>query len=536
MRASDGNTPPAKPSAKRFPVLTQAVLDAMMLAQRLNLGPPAPIARPLRRAARAMLVARSTDAGLESWDQPLIRRRDPLSAAPTNAPQASQGVPRSMPPASPTERPPEPRVDASTSPRSPPEFPSIASRPAPMSCLLATSSLDVGGMDEVVAFFARRLPRHGVVTTVVHAVESRVAGGTPTGWLGRQLSSEGIRTLQLDATAGRKFIEELRPQVISAHDPPPWVLEAAIRHAIPYVETLHGMHSLFNADWAAEAKRSTTIAFHIAVSELVRQQYLHGNPHFPPSRIRTIPNGVDDERRVLGNRQQARARLGLTDEFLFVSLARHCLQKNTYGLVDAFDDVAARHPRAHLVIAGRPDDPGYFGQVLRLRERLKHGNRVHLRDHTAEPAELLAAADGFVLDSFFEGWSLASMEALYSGVPVVLSEVGGATEQVGADSRRGICVPNPLGDPLAVNWDSIRTRRFARQVNREPLVGAMDSLVVGSEEWLRSRPVLAAESARRFHPDECVRRHRQVLADAIDQARATPSSRHATKETLAPVK
>ena len=53
------------------------------------------------------------------------------------------------------------------------------------------------------------------------------------------------------------------------------------------------------------------------------------------------------------------------------------------------------------------------------------------------PPHLLAAADGFVLDSFFEGWSLASMEALFAGVPMVLSEVGGAREQIGDDPSVG---------------------------------------------------------------------------------------------------
>ena len=49
------------------------------------------------------------------------------------------------------------------------------------------------------------------------------------------------------------------------------------------------------------------------------------------------------------------------------------------------------------------------------------------------------------------------------------------------------------------------------------------------------RPGLAAESAQRFHPLACVRSHVQVLADAIDQARAAQSSaRRAREERLAP--
>ena len=60
---------------------------------------------------------------------------------------------------------------------------------------------------------------------------------------------------------------------------------------------------------------------------------------------------------------------------------------------------------------------------------------------------LLAGADAFALEFFFEGWSLASVEALFAGLPVVLIKVGWAREQVGDDQRRGLVVSNPLGDP-----------------------------------------------------------------------------------------
>jgi glycosyltransferase involved in cell wall biosynthesis len=249
----------------------------------------------------------------------------------------------------------------------------------------------------------------------------------------------------------------------------------------------------------------------VAVSELVRQQYLADNRDFPPDRIVLIPNGVDDERRPGGDRAAARSRLGLTEEYLFVSLARHCVQKNSYGLLNAFGELARHRPEVHLVIAGRRDDLRYYRKVLRLRDSLPCRDRIHLRDHVATPAELLAAADGFVLDSFFEGWSLASMEALFAGLPVVLSDVGGAREQIGGDPARGYLVANPLGDPLSVDWDSVGTARFRAQVNRDELVSAMDRLAADREVYVQDRQRLASESAERFSADSCLAHHAAVL-------------------------
>ena len=148
---------------------------------------------------------------------------------------------------------------------------------------------------------------------------------------------------------------------------------------------------------------------------------------------------------------------------------------------------------------------------MRLRDEMPCRDRIHLRDNAVAPAELLAASDGFVLDSFFEGWSLASNEALFAGLPVVLSEVGGAREQVGDDLNRGYLAANPLGDPLAVTWESLAAARFRPQVNRDEIVSAMDHLVTHREHYLTNRGRLAAESAARFSADVCLAQHAAVL-------------------------
>jgi glycosyltransferase involved in cell wall biosynthesis len=378
-------------------------------------------------------------------------------------------------------------------------------------CLLVTRALDVGGLDEMVAFLARRLPPHGVRTAVLHATSSPFANGEPRGRLGRMLRSQGIEVHAADEGGAPGWIERWRPDVISGHHAPAWVLAAARRLSVPYVDTFHGSHDLFAADWQAEAARGADLSAIVSVCEFVRRQYLAGNPHFPHDRIVVIPNGVDDERRSGGDRVAARSRLGLTDEYLFVSLARYCLQKNSYGLLSAFAELARNRPEAHLVIAGRPDDVRYYRQTLRLRDSLPCRDRIHLRDHVAAPAELLAAANGFVLDAFFEGGPLVSMEALCTGVPVVLSEAGMAREQIGDDRRRGYLVANPLGDPLRANWESMGAARRYPQVNRDEFAAAMERLVAGREEYLRGRERLAAESAVRFSADACLARHAAVL-------------------------
>jgi glycosyltransferase involved in cell wall biosynthesis len=381
----------------------------------------------------------------------------------------------------------------------------------PLRAVIAIDVLDVGGMDEFVAFLGRRLPRFGVETVVAYAGTRMEGYQGHAGRLVSALEDEGVATLALDERTCRDQLRAFAPAVISAHGAPTWLPAAAADLGVPYVETLHGMHHFLHPQvWPGERERARQISAQIAVSELVRRQYLAGNPDFPADRLVTIPNGVDPERVRMVDRDAAREALGLQDEFLFLSLARYGLQKNTYALLTAFAEVAAGNPGAHLLIAGRADDARYYAQVRAYADQLAVSDRIHLRGHCPNPAALLAAADGFVLDSFFEGWSLASMEALTSGVPVVLTDVGGAREQLEAGDR-GILVDHPAGDPTALDWATISDLRFRPQQNEAQLVAAMNKLIGDRAHWAERRSQLRAETLAEFSAEQCLRRHAEVL-------------------------
>lgn len=377
-------------------------------------------------------------------------------------------------------------------------------------CLLATETLDAGGMDEVVAFLTRGLPQFGFRVAVLHTPTD---SSSVLGRLGRVLREEGAEVVDLDRENCATWIRNWRPDVLSVHGAPEWLLEAAAACSVPTIETLHGMHNQFNAAASEVARRRELLAGLVSVSEMVRKQYLAIDVQCDPDSVVTIPNGVGAPRQQSMPRKQARELLGLRDEHLLVSLSRHCVQKNTYGLASAFSRVAETVPDAHLLICGRPDDTAYAGQVASLRDKMRHGDRLHLRDHSPHPGVLLSAADGFVLDSFFEGWALSSMEALIAGIPVIVSEVGGAREQLEGRPDWGLLVSNPMGNPLAVDWDSMTAARFQRQSNQDELVEAMVSFS-RDNIWDLSQQSFAPDAAARFDGDLCLRRHAEVLRAA----------------------
>lgn len=454
-------------------------------------------AMPLPPTARLMLgrvlprLAKGSSGRIQGWDQPLLPDVPACGPQQDLSGEASAGEP---------SRRGGTEAGTYTAPVR------GTGTSSALRCAILTESIDVGGMDEVVAFLARELPRHGVHVAVMHVP---IDPDQAVGRLGQALRAEGVEVVDLRAAEARRWIDMWRPDVVSAHGAPDSALEAVAASGTPVVETLHGMHTLFGATRRDVAARADLLSAVVSVSSTVLAQYLSFGG-MQPNRAVVIPNGLG-RHLPPQSRQAARHSLGLTDEYAFVSLARHSLQKNSYGLLTAFEEVSDLHPGAHLVVAGRPDDAGYTAQLVELRSRLKAKDRIHLRDHMPDPGRLLAAADGFVLDSYFEGWSLASMEALAVGLPVVLAEVGGAREQIESVPACGHLVRNPLGDPLAVNWDSMTATRFRNQVNRHELVTAMSDLVTQRDMWLARREEIASAARAVFTPDECVARHLAVL-------------------------
>src|SRR5205807_4507369 len=111
--------------------------------------------------------------------------------------------------------------------------------------------------------------------------------------------------------------------------------------------------------------------------------------------------------------------------------------------VDAMS-LLTSHPDVHLAIAGRGD----LADALSARAReLGVAGRLHLLGLRSDVADVLAAADLFVLPSLSEGLPLALLEAMFAGLPIVASRVGEIPTAL-VDGECGVLVPP--GDPAAL--------------------------------------------------------------------------------------
>ena len=139
--------------------------------------------------------------------------------------------------------------------------------------------------------------------------------------------------------------------------------------------------------------------------------------------IHLVPNGIDTARFRRSPRANSLTELGISPDHLVVLfMARIHQTKGPDMIVDAFTRIADRHPAAILVLAGNDEQNLLAGLRARLAEKsLTHRFIAPGMVIGEQKLDLLARADLFVLASVGEGQSMATLEALASGTPAIVS-------------------------------------------------------------------------------------------------------------------
>ena len=132
----------------------------------------------------------------------------------------------------------------------------------------------------------------------------------------------------------------------------------------------------------------------------------------------------------------------LQDKLFILFLGRLDIQQKGLDLlIPAFGRLKRVCPGAHLVLAG-PDEDAGGKRIRQLALEHEVEEAVTLTGLISGPVKLAALqdADLFVLPSRFEGLSIALLEALYSGLPVVVTDRVGLWRQV-EKNRCGLVTP-----------------------------------------------------------------------------------------------
>jgi glycosyltransferase involved in cell wall biosynthesis len=160
----------------------------------------------------------------------------------------------------------------------------------------------------------------------------------------------------------------------------------------------------------------------------------------PESQVRLIYNGV---RLPNGDitRNEARAALGLEQEGLVASVVANLFPyKGHLDLIAALAGISDRLPQPWtLLCAGR--DGGSGPEIAHAIDEAGLGERIRLLGERSDIPLLLKASDfGILAPKGNEGFSNAVLEFMASGLPMVVTDVGGNAEAV-TDGETGLVVP-----------------------------------------------------------------------------------------------
>jgi glycosyltransferase involved in cell wall biosynthesis len=319
--------------------------------------------------------------------------------------------------------------------------------------------LEIGGLEMVVANLAKQIRRrfqlHVICLERLGPVAGQIAyAGVPVECIGHRDTSVARSVVEL-----RRRLRALRPDVVHTHNE-----KAHIRGALAtlawscgpaLVHTRHGRSTV--TGWAAGLAhriavwRSTCI---VSVSDDASAvARLEGAA---PERVRVIRNGVDLGR-CEGSSLQDRRRMRA------VAVARLTPVKDLPTLLRAARLVCDVHADFHLdVIGDGPSRPG-LESLCRTLHLERH---VTFHGAAADVSGYLAAATLFVQSSLSEGISLALLEAMAAGLPVVATHVGGTPEVVENRITGMLVSPRDPDGLAAAMLTVLGDRELARTMGR----------------------------------------------------------------------
>ena len=207
-----------------------------------------------------------------------------------------------------------------------------------------------------------------------------------------------------------------------------------------------------------------SVAAWIGLSDIFRAPHLAAG--LPPERFHVLHNPVDIDRfRPLAapERQARRARLGIDpDARVVVTIGAVQARKGIDRMLDAWEAMGPRPGRDLFLIVGPataqegllPPMASFAEAMRRRAERPALRGTVRFTGRSGRIEDELAVSDLFLFLSRREGFGTVIIEAMASGLPVVLSPLDGIGREIVAEGETGHVVADP--DDAAAVGDLVR--------------------------------------------------------------------------------
>jgi glycosyltransferase involved in cell wall biosynthesis len=307
------------------------------------------------------------------------------------------------------------------------------------------SSLAIGGMEQFVLRLARAQRAAGHPVSVLSIREGPLAEDARTAGVPARVL--GGRSKVTRVLSGIAHFARTRPHILHVHNPPslPYGMIGRRVSGARLVMTHHGQLELDVLSPAAQRRIDALVA----VSDAVRNALTSQGMADRRGSVTVVRNGVEMPAPRRG-RSEVRADLGLTTECVGIIVARIDRFKGHRTLLR----VLAEYARKDLVVLVAGDGPERAAIEAEAQGLRLAPTRVRFLGFRSDVADLLAAADFFVLPSLTEGLPLSVLEAMAAALPVISTPVGGVPEVV-RDGEEGLLVPVDDGAALGQAIDQL---------------------------------------------------------------------------------
>jgi acetyltransferase-like isoleucine patch superfamily enzyme/glycosyltransferase involved in cell wall biosynthesis len=392
-------------------------------------------------------------------------------------------------------------------------------RSRPLRAVVELGSFDKGGLQKVVLDMALRLDPGLIEMTIVS-----------TGVLGDLAGIAQRNGLRVEQVAGARqtagyadLLDEISPDISISHFSDTGYRLFAER-GIPNITFIHNVYA-FLTDAEKQALRSNDpyVARYISVSPKATV-FAIANIGLAAHKIVTIPNSLsieEYERRERSPCLLTRADLGLMDDdYVFVHVASYNLHKGHFLIADALRHVLRKRQDVKVVCVGNVIVPQH-AEMLR-----EHLHTAGLERHMLMPGYFgdiegpLRLADGFLLPSFIEGWSIAMNEAMFFAKPMILTDTGGAADVI-ENGDTGLLIPTEYDDITALSHDELDRLAYKPQSYRTgPLLAdAMLSFASDRERWAQAGRRGREKIYQRYNLGVTVKRYEELVAQVASEGR-----------------
>jgi glycosyltransferase involved in cell wall biosynthesis len=307
-----------------------------------------------------------------------------------------------------------------------------------------------GGAENVFRWLAWQLSREGIeVVACIPAHDPRQREY----WIGPAMAELKIPCATFERNGNglelygniRSMIRREKPDIVHSHlmDSSFYSSLASWRLDIPHVSTEHGDVALKRGVRSAlkylsiSAATDALVCVSRALAESVRKRTMF------PAKIRVVPNGIAFRD---GDGSAFRRELGIPEGALLVgNVANLYPVKGQEFLVRAFSGLLTSFPEARLVIVGRGRERERLEDLTRAL-RIPPG-RVILTGFRGDVENVMSALDIYAQPSLSEGLPVSLLEAMFTGVPVIATDVGGVPEVLG-EVGHGTLVPPGSAEEL----------------------------------------------------------------------------------------